>query len=354
LILMPFFSGAAFAKESAPSKLKILFIDELKLRDEKTESWGQYSLNGLRLGLKGKTNVEVVSVNVYRSPVLAYEAVQKYAKDVDLVMGLRTSAQALMAKKAADQFHLPFISIMATSDSLLSSDKSKSSVMMAARNRFQVEGLANELWTQKKKSFVGIITTKNCVYCVEMTELVKKDLDKRNIPYKVIGQSLSQEPISQSLFDGTEKMSHIGLFVDEAGGMAAVAALKRRNYKGTVFGGDSWSINNIATESREAYTGICLVNAVTHSESQVGSEFSKRYKSEFNRLPTNLALLGYDSGLVLSELVSKCKNERDDLRECFAKKISKVKIRGTTGLITFEEDGGRSKDSLKIEKYGCK
>lgn len=345
----------AQAKSLSKDKVRVLFIDELTLRDEQTPSWGQASLNGLYLALGDSKTIDVTPINVYRSPVLAYEAVMQNAGKVDVVLGLRTSAQALMAKKATDQHNLPFLSIMATSDKLITSDIKTSSIMIAARNSFQAKALSKELWPNSAPNLrVGIVVMKNCVYCDEMSEMVQVELKKKGIPVEIMGQTLFQEPVSKSLFARSGEFSHIGLFTDEVGGMAAIALLKQTAYKGYVFGGDSWSINTIAAKDRSPYSDICLVNAVTHSKSRMRNSFVKEYKKKFKSDPTDLALLGYDAGLVIKMLVNQCADRKPSLKECFASKIGSLQAEGASGKISFYKDGGRTEDSLVIEKYGCK
>lgn len=347
-------ASIAQADDTKNTDLNVLFIDELTLRDQRTPSWGQDSLNGMTLALEKKKGIKVKAVNVYRSPVLAYEAVQKNAKAVDVVVGLRTAAQALMAKKAADQHDLPFISVMATSDKLLSENFKKTSIMMAARNSIQIKALLRELWPQKKaQDKVGLVVMKNCVYCDEMSKLMQNELRSKGIPFEVLGETLFQEPVPKSLFVRSTEFSHIGLFTDEAGGMASIALLKKMRYSGHVFGGDSWSINNIAPKNRKLYNGICLVNAVTHSKTRMQRSFIEEYKKKYKTQPTDLALLGYDTGIVLNKLATKCAKSKKSLKDCFMNEIGKVRGNGASGRIAFDRDGGRTESSLVIEKYGC-
>lgn len=335
--------------------LKIGFIDEIYLQDQKTPSWGHTALNGLKMSLQKNKDVVIITRDVGFSPIKAQKAAIDLINNekVDVLVGLRIANQAMLVSKVAKENKTPYISIMATPDQLFNKDDYIFS--MAFRNSYQIETLVKELKKNKDKEIVSFVT-QDCFYCVTMEEELSKRVEEIGGKVQRGATLLHRKPVDKNLLDKMEFFNKtVAIFTDEFEALSLIHLLISKGFKGRIIGGDSWSVQSLKLEEqKDILEKICLINSLSYDrdeKSKINENFKLQYQAQFNDKPTDLSALGYDVGLVLKNKKEICNNS-SDMRACLKSQIYNTKVDGVTGRVSFENDGGRQKHSEDLKKIG--
>lgn len=339
---------------SSAKTLKVGFVDEIYLQDKKTPSWGHTALNGLKMSLQGK-EIEIFTKDVGFSPIKAQSAAKDLVANqkVDVLVGLRIANQAILVSKIARENKIPYISIMATPDQLFKKDDYIFS--MAFRNSYQVETLVKELNKNKHKEVISFVT-QDCYYCVTMEEELGKRLKEIGGEVKRGATLLHRKPVDKNVLSDLDfKNKVIAIFTDEFEALSLIHLLVSKGFRGDIVGGDSWSVQSLKLEEKkDILKNICLINSLSYDrdeKSQNNQQFKLNYNNLYKDKPTDLSALGYDVGLVLEFARAKCINQKS-LSDCIKKEIYAINLKGVTGQVSFENDGGRTKHNESIKRIG--
>lgn len=338
--------------------LKVGFIDELYLKDGKTESWGIKSLNGFKLN--NGDDVTIIEKNVGFSAIKAGNTAKDLIlnEKIDVLVGLRMGRQAMMVKEHAEEYKVPYISVMATPDEMFT--KNGHVFSMAIRNSYQIESMLMEYTKDKNyKKVIYTFVTQDCFYCTSMERLLELQGKKFGIIVKKGATLLHNKPVPQELSSKEEfKSSSIAIFTDEFEGLSLIKNLHINNFKGVIMGGDSWSVQNLnLTEEKELLKNICIINSLSYDrrvQSPENNRFKVKYQKIYNETPGDLSALAFDIRSILASISKSCGeiDKIEDRRSCIKNNIYKSKMSGTSGLLQFENDGGRIKSQSVALKIG--
>ncbi len=340
-------------------KFKVGFIIPETRQDQSTPNpWGIEQRRGFELALKQKNNIELVFKDNSESALVAVQRAKELSKEgVDMIAGLSFSDQAVAVKQFLDGVQMPFLTVLATSEKLFENPNPVFS--MALSNDSQAERLVSFLTSlpAATKDGVALVVARNCEYCVNLEQEISTRLKKKNITVGNLPDILRNRPIPDDYFEKVKTTKVIGILAYEVEAISVLTSLKKQRFDGVVFGGDSWTIQSKQIESDPSIGNtVCLVSATAYDKNAAFPE-NLKLKSTFpiqnDGVPSDVAALSYDAGLVIGKLAVACKSPLDR-KDCIRKTLPKIHLEGASGTIEFAPNGKRVGNGLLLKSPACK
>ena len=347
----------AFAvTDSQPIRVGLI-IQETRQDHLTPNPWGIQQKHGFELALKGSKNVTWTVKDDFESALVARDKATEFVKEgVDLVAGLSFSDQAIAVKQQTQAAGIPYIAVFATSEKLF--DKDESVFSMATPDDGQVARLVKYLSKLRTlpKSGVGLIVARNSEYGVDMERALKAALKKQRIVINQYPDILRGRPVPHDYFKAPVTNQVIAVLAYEIEGLSVVNALGSQNFDGIVLGGDTWSTQTMQVAANLGLLSkICLVNPVSYdanATTPVNRKFVSDYKRRFGDIPTDVAALAYDAGMLITKAAEKCAIATNR-KLCLSREIAKTRFQGVSGDVRFSRSGRRIEPGMLLKSAAC-
>lgn len=221
-------------------------------------------------------------------------------------------------------------------------------------NEFQGKALASIAKKKLKAKTALIIYAEDCAYCTDLARSFKKNFKNlKGVILKEIPVLLTDKSFESVIKQVKESKADVILIPNhELFSARIILALASNGIKKIFLGGDGWG--NYGEQFLKVLQGQRIEGySLSHWFSEIptvkSKEFISSYKSRFNKMPNDTAVLSYDSMNILVETILKTK---DHSRIGIEKSLNSLKrFNGVTGTFNYA-NGGALQKSIVLLKTG--
>lgn len=306
-------------------------------------------LNGLRLGLNQrnalkKSKIELITEQVnYGSPIVTKEKIQQLITEnnVNMIVGLINSEVAVDIGEMVQNAQIPTLIANAGENYLVNRVKENPYLFFNSLNLFQNSYLAGKYAVEKYGKNIAVVTAfYDSGYDALFTFYKGVETAGGKIVNTYLKKQNDDDFIPETL-DKIDKEELNGMYVFLNGNLADdfFRAAHYRNLGIPILTTSFASEDNRIINFGEAASNIQNISTWTknlkNSENQM---FISGYQKQYSKEPDQFSFLGYESGLIIYDSLSKCKGDFSggNLSEA----IKSCKIKSPGGSITINKKSG--------------
>ena len=277
--------------------------------------------------------------NSTKDTVLAVKLALK--KNVDLVIGTRTSQQAIVASRLFDKHNIPFIVPMASNPDITKNKKNVLRILSSSkRYSYLISKAIHKRFNPKK---VLVVENKSLAYSQFYANETPENLKKRNKDTDIEGLSVISgqkdfRPLVKKIFSFRPDIIYLPLYTIQTSAiitevLKSFKGLKAFSHGGIIDGKDYFFLISKKNSKLEIYfNGLIDENA----KSPFREEYLSIMKNECSQYKAEpRSAIVYDSvKFTISGLKSEINIKKD-----LIKNLKKKTFHGVTGLLKYGEDG---------------
>jgi branched-chain amino acid transport system substrate-binding protein len=260
-----------------------------------------------------------------------------FEEEVWAILGSHDGRNAHLAEQATAKTRIVFLSAWAA-DPTLSQAFVPWYFSCVPNNNQQAEVLTDAIYTKHKFSKVAVISENNYDSGFALKSFVNKITVNRKTDTLLIRYNTTDtdfDYLAEKINSANPEC--IALFGTPPSTVKIIKLLKEKGISLPVFGTLSLlDENEIAGNKLSVYEGSTLISS-DHWFTPEGMIFKEKYMNKFGKSPGPVAAYAYDGMNLIIESVKTASPDCEKVQEAMAK----IKLKGVTGTIQFDERGNR-------------